>query len=591
MASTNETMTMSAEEAYHLYLVSRQELCERMVARYGISLGALIGVFVMAHWLRQAAVRLGLDRSRSRVLTPLVAVSRTARKLVIRQLPGFPSVGHAIVVSIYVALNAFFSCWKVDFSGYTDIAGRFGWMATGNLAFVVFLALKNTPLAFLTAYSYERLNVLHRIAGYTTLLYAIMHASMYAAYFCLSDKVHVLHEDVVTAGIVLGLSMLLTVAAGVTLRRRHYELFYVVHVVLFVVILVTLGLHRPSFGADRGPIVTVLVAALWGGDRLLRLARLACHAVNNAATISALPGGGTRLVLRKPLLPAPRARPGMHCYVWLPGVRAAETHPFTIVAADPLELVVAARGAFTRDLHRHARRHPGARLRVAAADGPYGTLPDPLDFDRVVLVAGGAGATFTFGLAADMLRRMQPASEQQIDFVWAVKGHDNLAWFAQHLRALRAHAHAPKVSLRIHVTRAASSSAASATAVEATAGSEWCTSGDEVTPSEKTTDDDDLPSPRGDDDHDPEKDGGGGAVQQETEVAVFEDLPLLPGRPDPERLVREAVDAAAGGRDRRRVLVACCGPHGLVDAVRAAAAAAIRVDGPAVELHCEQFGW
>lgn len=138
----------------------------------------------------------------------------------------------------FVAFNALFSFYQVDYSKLSNIASRFGWsvednvgisknfanapprMATGNLAFVgeynsissstgckytspnrsynggsscflmfyticqhdhlltpifaVFLALKNTPLAILTAYSYERLNSLHQIAGYTTLLYTIL---------------------------------------------------------------------------------------------------------------------------------------------------------------------------------------------------------------------------------------------------------------------------------------------------------------------------------------------------------------------------------------------------------------------------------
>ena len=46
--------------------------------------------------------------------------------------------------------------------------------ATNSRSITVFLALKNTPLAILTAYSYERLNSLHRIAGYTTLVYTIL---------------------------------------------------------------------------------------------------------------------------------------------------------------------------------------------------------------------------------------------------------------------------------------------------------------------------------------------------------------------------------------------------------------------------------
>lgn len=292
-------------------------------------------------------------------------------------------------------------------------------MATGNTVLVVFLALKNTPLAILTAYSYERLNVLHRIAGYTTMLYAILHSSIYTHYFIAAGRIEVLHEDVVTAGIILGFAMLATVLAGAFLRRLSYELFYVLHIALFVVIVVTLGLHRPSFDEDKILYATVIMGALWFADRLIRFCRLAYNSINNEASIYALPNGGTRIVLKKPIL---RARPGKHCFVWLPRIRKFETHPFTIVASDPMELVINTYSGFTRDLHDYAAKNPGASLKVSV-EGPYGTLPDPMDFDKVILVAGGSGATFTFGIAADMLQRMAENSQQQIDFIWAIKKH------------------------------------------------------------------------------------------------------------------------------------------------------------------------
>jgi hypothetical protein len=58
-------------------------------------------------------------------------------------------------------------------------------MAISNVAFITFLALKNTPLAYLTAYSYERLNPLHQVAGYTTVTYALLHGILVP---CLSSR-------------------------------------------------------------------------------------------------------------------------------------------------------------------------------------------------------------------------------------------------------------------------------------------------------------------------------------------------------------------------------------------------------------------
>lgn len=60
------------------------------------------------------------------------------------------------------------------------------------------------------------------------------------------------------------------------------------------------------------------------------------------------------------------------------------------------------------------------------------------------------------------------------------------------------------------------------------------------------------------------------------------------GRPDTATLIREAVRSTP---PHQRVLVAACGPDGLMRVVRDTTASLIRGDGPGVELHCEQFGW
>lgn len=68
----------------------------------------------------------------------------------------------------------------------------------------------------------------------------------------------------------------------------------------------------------------------------------------------------------------------------------------------------------------------------------------------------------------------------------------------------------------------------------------------------------------------------------------YNGAPVKAGRPDTATLIREAV---SGTPSDGRVLVAACGPAGLMRTVRDTTASLIRGDGPAVELHCEEFGW
>lgn len=289
-----------------------------------------------------------------------------------------------------------------------------------NLFLTVFLSLKNTPFAYLTPYSYERINALHQIAGYTTFVWLILHASLYASYFIQTDKIRIMREHEQTAAIIAGFSMLLTVFAATVIRRFWYEVFLVTHILCYITILIAVGFHRPHLG-EAIVVILILAAAIWALDRLVRYLRLAINSVNNSATLYPLSNGGTRVVLRK----APRrAAPGKHSFLWMPKIRAFEMHPFSIVSTDQgnCEFIVCAHDGFTRALHKHATEHPGQSLR-ASVDGAYGTLPDPMDFDKIILIAGGSGASFTFGLAVNILNRMTETSTQSIVFVWAVKEH------------------------------------------------------------------------------------------------------------------------------------------------------------------------
>ncbi|KAI1353520.1 ferric reductase NAD binding domain-containing protein [Xylaria sp. FL0043] len=581
----------SASESSSLneaWMAARLAVNVEVLSYYAISLTALIAIFIVGHWTR----RLAWSVSQFMILYPIVALTRATRRALLRHIFGFTSIGHAILVLVFVGLNALFSFYRIDFSKASNLAARFGWMATGNLAFVVFLALKNTPLAILTVYSYERLNCLHQIAGYTTLLYAILHASLYTYYFMTTGKTYILHEDVVTAGIVLGFAMFFTVFAGLTLQRAKYELFYIIHLALFVVIVVTLGLHRPNLESDKTLIATIVIASLWVSDRLIRIARLAYNSINNEAMVFPLPNGGTRVVIKKPIT---RARPGKHCYVWVPHIRSFETHPFTIVASEPMELIINTHSGFTRDLHQYASQNPGTNLRVSV-EGPYGTSPDPMEYDKVVLVAGGSGATFTIGLAADMIRRLSPDSGKQIEFIWVSRSHESIEWFTQHLQDLLTHECAPKIGLKIHLTRVKTITKIAKVAriprlssqIFAVIESKPDSNSEKGFNSSRLSTEASSVAVR---DEDPEKHDTISIVESIAAVpstAGGLNIPIRYGRPDIESSVREAIVSVS---KNKRVLVAACGPTGLVNTVRNTTARCISVDGPSVELHCEQFGW
>jgi len=500
-------------------------------------------------------------------------------------------------------------------------------LSLANMVLVILLALKNTPLAFLTAYSYERLNCLHQIAGYTMFSQMVIHAAMYTSYFNSQGRLLSIYSQRGTiAGIVCGFGFLSVIFSAVFLRRVWYEIFYVVHVASWVVSVIAVGFHQPSI-ADKTLIVTLIAAVAWILDRIIRACRVLYYSANNEATLHPLPGGGTKIVLKK--APA-RAEPGKHCFVWIPAIRKFETHPFTIHRSDPVEFTVKARDGFTSDLHKYAAANPGVAVK-ASVDGPYGTFPDPMEFDKIVLIAGGGGATFTFGLAVNVLERMGEEDKKQIVFIWAVREHgkyqdciirltkpactnamvtENLSWFREQLDMLLTQAQTPRVNVSLYVTRA--SSDISGTQEAQNSGERSSTDSPALSPIETdleksishqrwartTTTTTTTTATESDTEKDIEKTietrvehskEAATAVTATTKAAqTLLDYPVQLGRPDTAALIRDAVNITPSNQ---RVLVAACGPDGLMRVVRDTTARLIRGDGPAVEVHCEQFGW
>ncbi|KZZ91122.1 Ferric reductase, NAD binding protein [Moelleriella libera RCEF 2490] len=551
------------------------------LAGIGLLFSIIHGIRESSHWWRRS-------KPGSKLLPAFIlTIHRNIRRLSLRRFAGVPSLGHANIILIYVALNLIGLFGNLDNKNMaliTNIASRTGWLAVANLLFVVFFALKNTPLAFLTVWSYERLNCLHRIAGYTAVAHVLIHAGTYTKYFISEGRAYMLVRTSDIWGIVAGSCWIGLALAAVFLRRRWYELFYYIHVTLWAVSCVALAIHQPQI-ANKVAIGTIVAGSMWALDRIIRLVRITYRSVNNSATLTPLPNGGTRVTLAKT---APSVVSGKHCFLWIPGIRLFETHPFTIASANPLEFVIASHNGFTGDLHKYALAHAGVPL-MASTDGPYGTVPNPSSFETIVLVAGGSGASYTFGLAQQLLGQMSNYTTKRVVFVWVVKDNPYLQWFENHFKSLT---NDPRFSLQIFVTRSnravmlnASHDASFSEKKNAVETSQLFIDGSGAEAAHPSSSgawidlEKSRPSSSDDDSIFPE-------VSERP--AHFYGIPIQYGRPDVPALIRDAVSQTSS---HERVLVSGCGPDKLMNQMRDTTVDCILADGPSIELHCEQFGW
>ncbi|EEY18180.1 metalloreductase [Verticillium alfalfae VaMs.102] len=486
-----------------------------------------MAIFIGFHFTRILAYKSGLAPRFSIFASPFLFASRVLRRRLLAKAPFLPSVGHAGLALIYVGLNIVLTFKPLmnhpALALLSNIASRTGWLALANICLAVFLGLKNTPLGYLTTWSYERLNVIHQI------------------------------------------------------------LFYLVHVSFFVVTMVFIGLHQPETHKHI-LIATGVGAGMWALDRLLRILRVSLYSFNNQATIHPLPHGGTRIVLRKPPI---GASSGEHCFLWVPRIRSVEMHPFTIAAADPLEFVVASYDGFTRDLHKYAIQNPGASLR-ASVEGSYGTFPDPTSYDKVVLIAGGSGASFTVGMALNMIKHANAGSQQSVVFIWMVKDNDHQGTGQGLSVTMPLHPPQPcsATAQRHFRPRTAPLTPLSMTRKRLAEDRPGRVLTRHISDPEKSEHDLEPESPTS-----PCDTSAAGAPrphQQSTSELHIHGIPITYARPDISALIHHAI---AQTPSSQRVLVMGCGPEGLMTEVRNTTAKSVRRKGPAVELHCEQFGW
>ncbi|KAJ5177779.1 FAD-binding 8 [Penicillium coprophilum] len=523
---------------------------------FAIAIGAIMVLFAVYHWANVIHFYYGRRRSHP----TLTRKYRQARCFLSTSTRGLRT-DRSILYIIYWAINLILALTNVDLTNLNFVAKRFGWISVANLVLLVFLALKNTPLAPLTATSYEKLRPLHKVAGYTCIFTSVLHGIVYLAAWSETGDLYEMEETSNFAGAIAGFAMVIIGFSTITyFMRGYYELFYMLHIVMFILIMITVGMHRPKFKTSS-VIIVIFTACLWFMDRIIRGAKIVWNFYGNSLTVTALPNNALRVKLSRRM----HCRPGSHAFLWVPAIRWIESHPFTLVSSNPSEFVIRVYDGFTRDLYKAAQQSPGKSLRCSV-DGAYGQVPNFKVFEKVILVAGGSGASFTFAIALDLIATSSK-TVKSIDFIWVVRNQESLEWYAQELKQLQSH---PEVKLFIHVTGQASLTATSLSTSPSS-------SSERVSEKDGVIQPEDSPAFSRDD---PEK-----GVAQEATCDISSVNGILLGRPHIGNLIAAA--AAGSGTSDDRIIVGACGPAELLGTTRKAVNNELYNDGPPITFYSE----
>ncbi|MCJ1463594.1 hypothetical protein MMC07_002202 [Pseudocyphellaria aurata] len=374
-----------------------------------------------------------------------------------------PSNGTSVTILAFIGIQIFFALYRVPLSIATIFvfADRASLLFAANLPVLYLFAAKNQPIKFLTGYSYESLNIIHRRLGEVMCLLALFHAAGFVAvwYTLLRPVgftfVRFLLEKIILLGIATFVvyELLYFTSLG-SFRQWRYEVFLGLHVSLQVFALIFLWFHHHG---SRPYVYAAL--AIFIIDRFVY--RMTLKTEKATGTLEVKDDKATVVFsTRVPTTPKRWAWSNLlnsnlthgwkateHVFLTVPELsrkHVFQAHPFTIASKAPspvdadlhLELIIRAQNGFSRDLLRYGQGHKSVAVRL---DGPYGSqsaVEMLQDSDINIIVAGGSGIAVAWPLAwsvidaqtDDDLEFMSLSNPKKLLFVWVVRDSSHLDW-------------------------------------------------------------------------------------------------------------------------------------------------------------------
>ncbi|KAF2864728.1 ferric reductase like transmembrane component-domain-containing protein [Massariosphaeria phaeospora] len=468
------------------------------------------------------------------------------------------------------------------------VSDRTGIISLANFPLIWLFGTRNNTLMWLTGWGFGTYNNFHRWVARVATVQAVVHSVGYTVMIVDPGGWHMLWKHMQRHyfwnGELATIFMCALLAFSVYgLRRSHYEIFLVTHIVFSIIVLLTMYYHVEIFNGDWNFFIWPCLV-IWILDRLLRTVRILLFnpCFWNTKANAAYDPSSNLVRLDVPcsqsfLTP----QPGTYYYLYvLDDLRYAhQNHPFTLayVASDrgshdvddrchsaavqlpsihrsasdisdtstesealllstppppretssSLVFLIRPYDGFTSRLAQRASTSP-TPLRVLV-EGPYGHTTPLHTFPNILFLVGGTGIAVPLSHLTRLLSSNSPSSVISLRIVWAVREH---AFLASVMRDFQTLLQDERVELVVHVTQDAESK------------------------------DDVL---------------AGGVKGVEVKA----------GRPVVDTAVAEAV-AEAG---KRRLAVVACGPAQMADQARRASVRALERGCRGIEYFEESFKW
>ncbi|MCJ1448248.1 MAG: hypothetical protein MMC23_008762 [Stictis urceolatum] len=363
--------------------------------------------------------------------------------------------------------------------GSPPLAIRAGMLAVAMIPWIVAMSMKANLVSLVTGIGHERLNVLHRWAGYICMALSIVHTVPFyitpvwdhgalGAFKNLFRGQPYVYGTGVAALVPL---VFLTVHSLPIIRNKMYELFVALHIPASLVFVGMMFWHCNNYLNSWHFLFATV--AIWLLSLIVRLFylnwtnfRRLSWMCGEEAAITLLPENAVKVTIPTQV----RWKPGQFVYLRMPGISFFENHPFTIASLcsedfpsdygeQYRDMVVVFRpfGGFTRKVVDTAVKNGPYQTYRAFIDGPYGGMTRELaSFDTVVLVAGGSGITAIVSQLLLLIKKMRDgtAITKQVHVIWALKRPETAEWFKEELRICRQFAPPESVHCQFFITAA-----------------------------------------------------------------------------------------------------------------------------------------